>query len=60
MPASPRCGRERVGAEPQSLNAAVRGPAEHRALDRLSRLGLVQQACFTPSDAAHVLGLQPD
>jgi N-methylhydantoinase A/oxoprolinase/acetone carboxylase beta subunit len=49
---------DRLGVEPQPMTAAVRGPAEHRALDRLSRLGLVQLGCFTPSDAAHVLGLQ--
>jgi N-methylhydantoinase A/oxoprolinase/acetone carboxylase beta subunit len=56
-------GRERdmldlVQGEPIPMKDAVKGPSNHRALDRLVGLGLLQVSGFTPSDAAHVLGLQ--
>jgi N-methylhydantoinase A/oxoprolinase/acetone carboxylase beta subunit len=48
----------RVASEPRPVAAVARGPADQRALDRLVATGAVQLAAFTPSDAAHVLGLQ--
>ena len=47
-----------VQGEPIPMKDAVKGPSNHRALDRLVGLGLLQVSGFTPSDAAHVLGLQ--
>jgi len=48
----------RIGPLPTPLKDLLRGPLARRALDRLVNLGLVALAGFTPSDAAHVLGLQ--
>jgi N-methylhydantoinase A/oxoprolinase/acetone carboxylase beta subunit len=48
----------RVDAEPRPVVEVARGPAAQRALERLVAAGLVQLGAFTPSDAAHVLGLQ--
>ena len=48
----------RVGPEPTALKDILRGPLARRSLDRLAALGLVALGGFTPSDAAHVLGLQ--
>ncbi len=48
----------RIGSDPVPLGAILRGPMARRALDRLVGLGLVALGGFTPSDAAHVLGLQ--
>ena len=47
-----------VGPEPTALGRILRGPLARRTLDRLVALGLVTLGGFTPSDAAHVLGLQ--
>lgn len=49
---------ERVTEQPQPLRKLVAAPSEQRALASLARKGLVQLAALTPSDAAHVLGLQ--
>jgi N-methylhydantoinase A/oxoprolinase/acetone carboxylase beta subunit len=49
---------ERVGDEPRALRSVASGALDRRALDALVDKGLVQLAGFTPSDAAHVLGLQ--
>ena len=48
----------RIGAEPTPLGKILRGPSARRTLDRLVTLGLAAVGGFTPSDAAHVLGLQ--
>ena len=48
----------RIGPDPTPLASILRGPLARRALDRLVGLGLVALGGFTPSDAAHVLGLQ--
>ena len=48
----------RLGDGPQPLASLVSGPAASRALGRLVDRGLVLLAGFTPSDAAHILGLQ--
>lgn len=50
----------RLEAGPLALSAAIDGPAGQRALNRLVARGLVAIAAFTPSDAAHGLGLQSD
>jgi len=47
-----------VGERPQPLRKIAVSSAAQRALSSLRRKGLVQAAGFTPSDAAHVLGLQ--
>jgi len=47
-----------VGREPTPLRKILRGPLARRTLERLVALGLVALGGFTPSDAAHVLGLQ--
>ncbi len=47
-----------VSAEPLPLRKLAAGSGAHRTLETLSRKGHVQLAGFTPSDAAHVLGLQ--
>ena len=56
-------GRERdllatVTAAPLPLARIAGGSGGQRTLDALARKGHVQLAGFTPSDAAHVLGLQ--
>lgn len=43
---------------PLALSDILQGPARQRALKRLMDRGLVALSNFTPSDAAHVLGLQ--
>ncbi len=48
----------RLADGPQPLATLVSGPAAMRALGRLVDRGLVLPAGFTPSDAAHILGLQ--
>ncbi len=47
-----------VTEQPKSLRSLIGSPSEQRALASLRRKGLVQIAGMTPSDAAHVLGLQ--
>ena len=47
-----------VSVEPMALRKLAAGSGSHRTLAALSRKGHVQLAGFTPSDAAHVLGLQ--
>lgn len=47
-----------VGEEPVSMDRVVHGPTRQKALDRLVALGRLAVAGYTPSDAAHVLGLQ--
>jgi N-methylhydantoinase A/oxoprolinase/acetone carboxylase beta subunit len=44
--------------EPVPLRKIAGGSSTQRTLEALSRKGHVQMAGFTPSDAAHVLGLQ--
>ncbi len=43
---------------PRPLSLLHSGPAAERALGRLVDRGLVLVSAFTPSDAAHILGLQ--
>ena len=50
----------RLADGPQPLATLVSGPSGARALARLVDRGLVLLAGFTPSDAAHILGLQQD
>jgi N-methylhydantoinase A/oxoprolinase/acetone carboxylase beta subunit len=47
-----------VGDAPVSMDKVVHGPTRQKALDRLVRLGRLAVSGYTPSDAAHVLGLQ--
>jgi N-methylhydantoinase A/oxoprolinase/acetone carboxylase beta subunit len=47
-----------VGERPVSIRKIAVSSAAQRALASLKRKGLVQTGGFTPSDAAHVLGLQ--
>ena len=49
---------ESVTTEPLALRKLAAASGAHRTLEALSRKGHVQLAGFTPSDAAHVLGLQ--
>jgi N-methylhydantoinase A/oxoprolinase/acetone carboxylase beta subunit len=49
---------DQVREEPQALRRLAGSPSGHRAVASLKRKGLVQIGGFTPSDAAHVLGLQ--
>jgi N-methylhydantoinase A/oxoprolinase/acetone carboxylase beta subunit len=56
-------GRERdvlalVGERPRPMRTVAVSSGAQRALQSLKRKGLVQLCGFTPSDAAHVLGLQ--
>jgi len=48
----------RLGDGPQPLATLLSGPSALRALGRLVDRGLVLMSGFTPSDAAHILGLQ--
>ena len=48
----------RIDVVPAPLVDVARGALERKALDDLADKGLVQIVGFTPSDAAHVLGLQ--
>ncbi|MFZ5789808.1 MAG: hydantoinase/oxoprolinase N-terminal domain-containing protein [Pseudomonadota bacterium] len=45
-------------AGPLALSDILQGPTRQRALKRLVDRGLVALSSFTPSDAAHALGLQ--
>ncbi len=47
-----------VDERPKSIRKVAVSSAAQRALASLKRKGLVQTGGFTPSDAAHVLGLQ--
>jgi N-methylhydantoinase A/oxoprolinase/acetone carboxylase beta subunit len=47
-----------VGERPRPLRKLAVSAAAQRAIASLKRKGLVQVGAFTPSDAAHVLGLQ--
>ena len=47
-----------IPVEPLPLRKLSAGSGGYRTLENLSRKGHVQLAGFTPSDAAHVLGLQ--
>lgn len=47
-----------VGDAPVSMDKVVHGPTRQKALDRLVGLGRLAVSGYTPSDAAHVLGLQ--
>ena len=47
-----------VGERPQALRKLANTLAAQRAIGSLRRKGLIQLSGFTPSDAAHVLGLQ--
>ncbi|MGH7187471.1 MAG: hydantoinase/oxoprolinase family protein, partial [Pseudomonadota bacterium] len=49
---------EHVGERPRPLRKIAVSSAALRTLASLKRKGLVQTGGFTPSDAAHVLGLQ--
>ena len=49
---------ERIEQGPVALSETIDGPASQRALNRLMARGLVAISAFTPSDAAHGLGLQ--
>ncbi len=48
----------RIGAEPIALHQLIQSPRDLRSLQRLVKLGFVQLAGFTPSDAGHVLDAQ--
>jgi N-methylhydantoinase A/oxoprolinase/acetone carboxylase beta subunit len=47
-----------IGPKPAPLRQIAVNSGAQRALASLRTKGLVQLSCFTPSDAAHVLGLQ--
>ncbi len=47
-----------ITVEPLPLHKLAGGSGSFRTLEKLARKGHVQLAGFTPSDAAHVLGLQ--
>jgi N-methylhydantoinase A/oxoprolinase/acetone carboxylase beta subunit len=47
-----------IGERPKPLRQVALSSGTQRALASLARRGVVQFAGFTPSDAAHVLGLQ--
>ena len=47
-----------VDERPKPMRKIAVSSAAQRALASLKRKGLVQTGGFTPSDAAHVLGLQ--
>lgn len=47
-----------VGERPTPLRRIAASASSLRSLEALARRGLVQLSSFTPSDAAHVLGLQ--
>ncbi len=47
-----------VGERPQALRKLANTLVAQRAISSLRRKGLIQLSGFTPSDAAHVLGLQ--
>lgn len=47
-----------LGEAPRPLRDAAATARARGTVDRLRRLGVVQLSAFTPTDAAHVLGLQ--
>ena len=47
-----------IGERPQALRKVGNSVSAQRAIGSLRRKGLIQLSGFTPSDAAHVLGLQ--
>jgi N-methylhydantoinase A/oxoprolinase/acetone carboxylase beta subunit len=49
---------ERLGSEPASVRDVAPGAVDRRTLHTMAERGWVQLVGFTPSDAAHVLGLQ--
>lgn len=49
---------ERLGSEPAPLRDVAPGAVDRRTLNTMAERGWVQLVGFTPSDAAHVLGLQ--
>lgn len=49
---------ERIGARPRRLRDVAIGSVERRSLATMTNRGAVQVVGFTPSDAAHVLGMQ--
>ena len=49
---------ERIGERPERLRDVAVGSVERRALAAMANRGAVQLVGFTPSDAAHVLGMQ--
>ncbi|MFO1089149.1 MAG: hydantoinase/oxoprolinase family protein [Hyphomicrobiales bacterium] len=49
---------ERIEATPRPMSRLAAPMAAARTIAAMARKGLIQVACFTPSDAAHVLGLQ--
>jgi len=49
---------DKVTEQPQSLRRLAPSPAAQRVVLALKRKGLLQIAGLTPSDAAHVMGLQ--
>jgi N-methylhydantoinase A/oxoprolinase/acetone carboxylase beta subunit len=48
----------RIGGQVRSMRTVLGSARDSRVLDVLRRRGLVQVAAFTPTDAAHVLGVQ--
>lgn len=58
LDAAERDALARIGAEPVALHRLPQAPPFRRALGRLAGRGLLIHAGYTPSDAAHVLGLQ--
>lgn len=48
----------RVGDQPVAMSAIVRSRRDASAVDRLVRAGILIEAGFTPTDAAHVVGHQ--
>jgi N-methylhydantoinase A/oxoprolinase/acetone carboxylase beta subunit len=47
-----------ITERPQPLRKLAQSSGAQRAIATLRKKGLIQYSCFTPSDAAHVLGLQ--
>jgi len=58
LPAKEAAIYARIGEAPVELAKIIHSPQDMRLLARLVKLGLVQIAGFTPSDAAHVLDHQ--
>ena len=49
---------DRIGSQPRRLRDVAVGSVERRSLAAIAQRGAVQVIGFTPSDAAHVLGMQ--
>ena len=49
---------ERMGGRVAVAATALRSRQHHRVMERLASRGVLQLAAYTPTDAAHVLGLQ--